>query len=47
MPTGTKVSSCVKKVQRKGHSKVSAIRICQTSTRQSYSTGRKLPRKKK
>ena len=41
MPKGTKVARCVKDVQKKGKGKVSAIKICQTSTGMSYETGRK------
>ena len=41
MPKGTKVHSCVQKVMKQGKSKVSAIKICQKSTGQSYKTGRK------
>lgn len=41
MPAKSKVSRCVRKVERTGKSKVSAIRICQTSTGQAYKTGRK------
>ncbi len=41
MPKGTKVYRCVQKVKSKGHSKVSAIRICQASTGMSYITGKK------
>lgn len=41
MPKGTKVYRCVKKLTAKGRSKGSAIRICQSSTGQSYKTGRK------
>lgn len=40
MPEGTKVAKCVKDVQKKGKGKVSAIKICQTSTGQSYQTGK-------
>ena len=46
MPKGTKVHKCVQKVMKKGHSKASAIRICQASTKQSYKTGRKSKKKK-
>ena len=45
MPAGTRVHRCVQKVMKTGKSKPSAIRICQTSTNQSYKTGRK-PKKK-
>jgi len=41
MPKGSKVAKCVAKVQRSGKSKVAAIKICQTSTGQSYRTGKK------
>jgi len=41
MPKNSKVARCVKKVKRQGKSKVSAIKICQKSTGQSYKTGRK------
>ena len=41
MPANSKVGRCVRKVQKTGKSKVSSIRICQTSTGQSYKTGRK------
>jgi len=47
MPKGTRVYRCVQKVMAQGHSKPSAIRICQTSTKQSYMTGRSLKRKRK
>jgi len=40
MPEGTKVARCVSKVQKGGKGKVSAIKICQTSTGQSYRTGK-------
>jgi len=40
MPKGSKVAHCVKKVMKKGKDKVSAIKICQTSTGQSYKTGK-------
>lgn len=39
MPKGTKVHRCVIDLMAKGHSKASAIRICQKSTGQSYATG--------
>lgn len=45
-PEGTKVYKCVQELLKKGHSKVSAIRICQKSTGQAYATG-KPPKKKK
>ena len=41
MPKGTKVAKCVEDVMAQGKSKVSAIKICQKSTGQSYMTGRK------
>lgn len=44
MPKNSKVGRCVRKVGRK-KSKVSAIKICQKSTGQSYKTGRKSRRK--
>lgn len=47
MPKGTKVKRCVSKVMAKGKSKVSAIRICQTSTGLSYKTGKRPKKKKK
>lgn len=47
MPKNSKVGMCVRKVQRSGKSKVSAIRICQKSTGQSYNTGKKIKKKKK
>ena len=40
MPKNSKVGRCVSKVS-KGKGKVSAIKICQKSTGQSYKTGRK------
>lgn len=46
MPQGTPVARCVKELMRKGHSKESAIKICQKSTGLSYMTGRR-PKKKK
>jgi len=46
MPKGTKVYRCVRKVMNSGKSKVSAIRICQASTGQSYKTGKRIRRKK-
>ena len=47
MPKNSMVGRCVSKVQKKGHSKPSAIRICQTSTGQSYKTGKKSKKGKK
>lgn len=47
MPHGTKVARCVNKLREKGKSYGSAIAICQSSTKQSYKTGRKLARDKK
>lgn len=41
MPAGTKVARCVGKVQGKGKSKKSAIRICQAQLGQSYMTGKR------
>jgi hypothetical protein len=41
MPEDSKVARCVKKVMAQGHSKASAIRICQASTGQSYQTGQR------
>ena len=41
MPKGTKVHRCVSKVKASGKSTGTAIRICQSSTKQSYKTGRK------
>jgi hypothetical protein len=41
MPKNSKVGRCVEKVQKEGKSKPAAIRICQTSTGQSYRTGKK------
>ena len=41
MPKGSKVARCVRHVQDDGKSKVSAIKICQTSTGDSYRTGKK------
>jgi hypothetical protein len=40
MPKGTKISRCVEDLLRKGHSKVSAIKICQDSTGMSYASGK-------
>ena len=45
-PTNTKVFRCVKKVN-KTKKKGEAIAICQSSTKQSYRTGRKLKKTKK
>lgn len=39
MPEGTRVADCVAKLTPK-YGKVSAIRICQTATGQSYATGK-------
>ena len=47
MPKNTKVGRCVSKVMKKGKSKVSAIRICQKATGQSYKTGKKVKKKKR
>ena len=41
VPKGTKVYRCVHDLMKKGRSKVSAIKICQESTGQSYKTGEK------
>ena len=41
MPKNSKVGHCVQKVMSQGKSKVSAIKICQKSTGQSYKTGQK------
>ena len=46
MPKSSKVARCVKKVKASGKSKVSAIKICQSSTGQSYKTGKKAKKKK-
>lgn len=46
MPKNSKVSKCVKKVMKTGKSKVSAIKICQATTKQSYKTGKKVRKKK-
>jgi hypothetical protein len=43
MPEGTKVSKCVEAVMKTGRTKPEAIKICQTSTKTSYATG-KLPK---
>jgi len=40
MPGNTKVGRCVGKLTKGGKSKPSAIRICQSSTGMSYSTGK-------
>ena len=40
MPENSKVARCVRKVQKKGNDKVKAIKVCQTSTGQSYATGK-------
>lgn len=45
MPKRSKVGRCVSKVQKSGKSKVSAIKICQKKTGQSYKTGRKSKKK--
>lgn len=47
MPAKSKVGRCVRKVQKRGKSKGSAIAICQKSTGQSYKTGRKKKRVKR
>jgi hypothetical protein len=47
MPKGTRVYRCVKRLVKSGKSKVSAIRICQESTGQSYKTGRKAKKRSK
>lgn len=39
-PEGSRVARCVHKLVAAGRSKVSAIRICQDSTGQSYQTGK-------
>lgn len=39
-PVGTRVHRCVQRLVAKGHSKPSAIRICQKSTGQAYATGK-------
>jgi len=41
MPKGTKVHRLAEKLIAKGKSKVSAIKIAQAATGQSYKTGRK------
>jgi len=41
MPSGSKVARCVRHVMDDGKSKVPAIKICQTSTGDSYRTGKK------
>lgn len=46
MPENSKVGRCVKKVKKTGKSKGSAIAICQSSTGQSYATG-KPPKKRR
>ena len=53
MPKGTKVARCVKSVMKSGvrakkgskSKKVSAIRICQKQTGQSYKTGKPIKKK--
>ena len=45
MPKGSKVHKLADKLQKKGHSKASAIRIAQSATKQSYKTGKKTRRK--
>lgn len=45
MPKNSKVGRCVRKLTPK-KGKVSAIRICQKSTGQSYETGKKVKKKK-
>ena len=47
MPENSKVGRCVGKVKSSGKSKVSAIKICQASTGQSYKTGKKAKTRKK
>jgi hypothetical protein len=45
MPKGTRVDRCYQKLKEtKGKS--SAAAICQTSTKQSLATGKKLPKRK-
>ena len=46
MPKNSKVGKCVRKLAPK-KGKVSAIKICQKSTGQSYKTGRKPKRRMK
>lgn len=45
MPQGTRVARCVRKLEKR-YPKGVAIAICQTSTRQSYRTGKKLLKKR-
>jgi hypothetical protein len=47
MPKGTKVAKCVSDVMKQGKDKVAAIKICQDSTGQAYSTGKKSKARKK
>lgn len=42
MPQKTRVRRCVNKVSKKTKNKGSAIAICQSSTKQSYATGKNL-----
>lgn len=42
MPKGTKVARCVEKVKKRGGG-VNPYAVCQSSTGQSYKTGRALP----
>ena len=46
MPKGTKVDRCFQKLKRT-RGAASAAAICQTSTKQSLATGKKLPTPKK
>lgn len=47
MPKDSKVGRCVTKLEKRGRSKGSAIAICQSSTGQSYKTGKATKRKRK
>lgn len=47
MPEGTRVARMVKALMREGYDKVSAIKIAQSRTGQSYMTGKPSKSKKK
>lgn len=47
MPKNSKVGRCVLTLTKSGKSKQSAIRICQSSTGQSYKTGRKSKKRRR
>lgn len=47
MPKNSKAHRCADKLESKGRPKGSSIAICQAFTRQSYKTGKPLPKKGK